>query len=639
VTPEQIAAQIEETRTIMAGQVAKIRERSAAYLRAYAPVYDPRVGDHDQWGTPIRQQDEGKTRSSFNIVRSAVGLWTAFEADEMPSVRWIEQFIPTPPPSLDELEQARREAAYRGLVAAARSVATLREQVLMRYMRASRMDRAFYRVIRRKNIYGHAWLKLWPDPRRRIFLTSTRIDPSTVYPRWSAFDERRLDAILVAYRQSAVSAARQFPGHLQIDKTGAVSSSGYYNPTAEPRLEADRRFVWIEDYWYYEPYEETADLAPSPGAVWNAIRVNGSFPVRQGPDGTPHYYTITRYDGWTTIPYFLFENSNERDYLGFSDAGTLLGIQDGINRLLSVQQDVIEGEARPKWKYRGTSMADIRLTDDGIIRLEPDEDLEQLAVHLDVFPTQVHGTLINDVMAKVTGLPDTVWGRITQATNSGRALSYAWRSVAARLAERNHDDAEALERVVNAMLDWMELYDWDNAREIYGGNREYEIVWPNKEPRDFTEVTLDAINKLQAGIWDLQTAMEAVGEKSPDERIERVRSDYLDPVLHPEKAQAYLLLQRLKQAIAIEAQQAGMAAAAAQLQLAGAAGGPPSIDQQQGQAEQAQAQAAAERAPRLPPDQNAPATQAGAPGNAGVKVGTLIQDGRTFNRFVTQGEL
>lgn len=643
MTPEAIAARIDATRTLLAGTVDHIRRRSQAYLRAYSPPFDPRLGEHDQWSQPLRQRDAGRTRSSFNLVRSVVALWTSFEADEFPSISWVEPFVPPPPPAADELEQARREQAYRGFSAAARSLATMREQIIARHIRAARLDRHFYRVIRRKNLYGHAWLKLWPDPSRRTFVASTRIDPATVYPVWSAQDERRLDAVLVAYRRSAASVAAQYPGHIKFDPGSPyVSATSYYRPATEPLTEADRSMVWIEDYWWFEPAPGTDSSMPGErqGSVWNAIRVNGTFPVREGPDGTPHYYTITRYDGWTTVPYFYFGNENERDWFGFSDAGTMLPIQDSINRFLSGQQDVIEGETRPKFKYIGDSEADINLTDEGIIRLQPDENLEQLVVRLDVFPTQVHGQQLLEVMARATGLPDTVWGRITQATNSGRALSYAWRSVAARLSERNHDDAEGLERVIGAMLDWLELYNWDNAREVFQGNRDFEIVWPNKEPRDFTEITLDAINKLQAGIWDLATAMEAVGEKSPDERMERVRADYLDPILHPEKAQAYLLLQRLKQAIAIEAQQAGLQMAAAQVQLSGAqGGGPPGVEQQAAQAAQAQAQAQAERAPRMTNDQNAPATQAGAAGNAGIRFGTLVQDGRVFNRFISQGEL
>jgi pyruvate/2-oxoglutarate dehydrogenase complex dihydrolipoamide acyltransferase (E2) component len=139
--------------------------------------------------------------------------------------------------------------------------------------------------------------------------------------------------------------------------------------------------------------------------------------------------------------------------------------------------------------------------------------------------------------------------------------------------------------------------------------------------------------------------MEETGERSPDEMLDRVRADYMDMVLHPEKGQSYLLLQRLKNQIAIEAQQAGMAAQEAAMQMAQMRGTPPggapgagTPDQQAGAASQARTQAAQQAAPVKGQDQNAPATGPNSEANS-TKVGTLVQDGRTFNRIVTQGEM
>jgi hypothetical protein len=132
---------------------------------------------------------------------------------------------------------------------------------------------------------------------------------------------------------------------------------------------------------------------------------------------------------------------------------------------------------------------------------------------------------------------------------------------------------------------------------------------------------------------------------------DRVRTEYMDPVRHPEKAQGFLLLQRLKNQIAIEAQQAGLQAAAAEAQIAqlratpsGGAPGAGTADHQMGAANQARTQAAQQAAPQLGPGQNqgGPATQPGAaanPANNSTKVGTLVQDGKTFNRIIDQGTI
>jgi hypothetical protein len=111
----------------------------------------------------------------------------------------------------------------------------------------------------------------------------------------------------------------------------------------------------------------------------------------------------------------------------------------------------------------------------------------------------------------------------------------------------------------------------------------------------------------------------------------------------------------MKNQIEIEAQNAGIqqATANAQLQAIGqrGAGVPgnapgPTVDQGTGQANAAQNQAAAQAAPTLGQDQNAPASQAGTGPNAGQAAGaapaasqasTLVQDGKAFNRIISKG--
>lgn len=656
LSPRALSARIDAVRSGWASHNQRVLERNQAYLRAFSPEFDTRLGEHDQWPDAFRQENDDHFRSSYNLTRAVVELWTALEASDFPALRWVEDFIPTAAPSADEQESAARQLIYRAEKQAARQVSTLREQVLMRHCRRAGAARHFYSAALRKNIFGHSWVKTWPDPARKTFRVSSRIDPSTVFPVWSYADddEGRLDAILVAYRRSAQSVNAQYPGLLPISTDGvSVSEAGYYQPTAVPQSDADRRYVWIEDYWLLDDrWDSTQEPGwrgqPVSSRVINAVRVNGAFPA-QAPDGSWMPWgggdeapaTVYTHAGWRAVPYIPLENEDVRDRLGFSDAGTMLPIQDSVNRFMSQQQDVIAGEARPKFKYRGDADRQIVIGGEDVIPLDPDEDIEQLQVHLDVFPTQVHGQQLADYMSRVTGLPDTVWGRITSAQNSGRALSTAWRAVAARLVPRRLANERAIKMWLSMWLDWMELYGWDSARELYAGNRDFDLEFPNQEPRDFTEITMDAINRLNAGLIDRKGAIEATGEASPDQVIEDIRSDYLDTILYPDKAQAYLLLQKAKQDIAIQAQQAGMQMAALTAQMQGGQpSGGPSTEQAAGAAQQAQSQAQAQRAPVAQESMNqpGPATQQGQAANA-IQTGTMVQDGRAMNRFVTRGTL
>lgn len=629
---EALSAKVDNLRAQWAGHHSQILERNRVYLRAFSPEFSSALQEHDQWPEPLRQSETEHFRSSYNLTRAVAELWTALEASEFPSVRWWEQFVPSPVPSLDEMEVARRQLSYRAEKQIARHVATMREQRLMQHVRRTEAGAHFYRAVLRKNVFGHSWLKTWPaaggDELR--FRVSTRIDPSTVFPVWSYADddEGRLDAILVAYRRSAFSVNAEYPGLVTMARDGVhVEEAGWYTPTGEPVTEAQRAFVWVEDFWILDERTEGEpgdDEPPMDSRVANLVRINGK-PVR-----------VDVYEGWRALPYVLFEQDNLRDRLGFSDVATMLPFQDSTNRFMSQQQDVIAGEARPKFKYRTDSEGELLLEGEQVIRLEPDEDVEQLQVSLDVFPTQVHGQQLMEAMSRATGLPDTVWGRITAAQNSGRALATAWRAVAARLVPRVQSDKRALKRMMGLWLDWIEIYSVD-GHDLYAGNRDFDLDFPNQEPRDFTEVSLDAINRMNAGLLSIKKAMETTGESSPDERIEEIRADYTDEILHPEKMQSYLLLRRLEQSIALEAQQAGIQAAMVQAQLQGA-GNP---DVQARAASQARTQAAQQAAPVRGEGQNqpAPAAQAGAPANsAQTRFGTLVQDGQpAMNRVIDQG--
>lgn len=629
--PEALNARIDSLRVGYVGHQQKVLGRNRAYLRAFSPDFDALLKEHDQWGDTIKNQDVEHFRSSYNLTRAVVELWASLEMSEFPAIRWWEQFIPTPVPSLDAQENEIRQTTYRAQKLVARQIATIREQTLVAHIRRSKLPRHAYKAVLRKNVYGHSWLKTVPEPNRRTFRVFSGMDPSTVYPIWAGYEGERLDALLCVTRKSTQSINAEFPGLLEVSPNGLTLTPGsmYYQPTVEQLTEADRAFVWFEDYWCIDDeWSQEVDDGGDPirSRVINVQRANGRIA------------SIATYPGWREVPYVRWENENERDHLGFSDAGTMLPIQDSLNRFMSQQQDVIAGESRPKFIYYGDSDRQITFEDESVTSIDRDEELKQLQVHLDVFPTQVHGQQLLEVLARATGLPDTVWGRITAAQNSGRALATAWRSVAARMVPRTQRNAASLERLFGMWIDWMELYEWEYASELYAGNRDFELDFPNQEPRDFSEVTLDATNKLAAGLIDSLTAMEKTGERSPDEMDDRVRAEYMDPVRHPEKAQSFLLLQRLKNQIAIEAQQAGFQAEAAAQELAqlraspsGGAPGPGTVDQQHGAAQQARTQAAQQAAPTRGQGQNQP--------GASTKFGTLVQDGRTYNRIVDQGTI
>jgi hypothetical protein len=223
--------------------------------------------------------------------------------------------------------------------------------------------------------------------------------------------------------------------------------------------------------------------------------------------------------------------------------------------------------------------------------------------------------------------------------SSGRAMAVSAKAVAGRMIPRLADDSDFIDSVLGFMLDCMELYEWDDAQALYAGNRDFVIDFPNQDSRDQSEITLDAINRLHANMTDTAGAMVMVGEESPDERMEAVRRELSDPILHGEKRQQALMNQRLEQQMAIEGATAQMQLQAAQ---AGAGQQAQSPQAQQRAAQQAQVQAQAQAAPTLGPGQNAPASQPGTPNQAQAqvpadKVSAMMQNGQVSNRIIVGG--
>jgi hypothetical protein len=626
-----LISRIDALRTVWSGYQSSLRARHAAYLRAFSPPFETKLGEHDQWPDQFRPEDMGHTRSSYNIVRAGVELWTSLEASSFPALRWQEQFLPVPAPSMNEAENVGRQRVYRSQKAVQQHLATMRERVLMRQVRLSKLPRHWYRQTLKKNVFGQAWIRVIPDQSAHKFALTTAIDPSTVYPIWSSYgDSRHLDAVLVATRRSAAAAHAQYPEAVELAKDGVYASdSGYYQPTQDYATDKDRNFVWVEDYWCLEPVLDPGTGETLSSRVLNAVRVNG------------HFVHGEKYPEWTAVPYFMLAHEDERDNTNFSDVATMMPFQDGLNRMMSQQQDIIYRESRPRFKYRGDADREIRLDADEVISLDPDEDFSEVQVTLNTYPTQQHGQQLLQLMQRATGLPAVVWGEIQAAQNSGRALSTAYRATAARRIPRIHAASEMLDSLAGFMLDCMELYDWDSARDLYNGDRDFEWDFPDKEPRDFLEVTTDALNRLNGGLITSVQAMEATGDASPDETDEAVRAEYMDAVRHPDKSQSYIMLERLQQQIAIEARNAGLQQSAMLQQLAQSApGGAPSAgtpDQQAGAARQARVQAAQQAAPTGQPGQAA--TQGGQVANQ-TKVSTLVQDGgAAMNRIVSQGTM
>jgi hypothetical protein len=149
---------------------------------------------------------------------------------------------------------------------------------------------------------------------------------------------------------------------------------------------------------------------------------------------------------------------------------------------------------------------------------------------------------------------------------------------------------------------------------------DFRWEFPPMEPRDFQEVTANAITKRDAGGQTTLQMMREMGDEAAEDTLEGVLAEYQSIFLHPEKRQAYLLAQNAELQNLQLAQQLGI----------GMPEGSPysfsTVAQTTGAANQAAATAASAGGALGTGEAPMPPTQAGASGNPGVQGPTALSE-------------
>jgi hypothetical protein len=504
------------------------------------------------------------------------------------------------------------------------------------YLRLDEFGLKHHRAVRRKNLYGFSWMMVLPDAWRDAPRSVVLRNPTTVFPLWSTRDPDELDAVLSAQQESAVSANIKYGLGLRMEDGRVAFQQGgdhgrYRDVDDSWHYDESRTKVWVESFWWAEREYDDLSGRVTDSTVHCAKRVCGKI--------VDH-----RTYPWRYLPFVYWQNEDERDEFGWSEISSVMDINDELNRRLSGESDVLSMYDNPRFQLLGAygDRDDIELpAGNEIIALQDPERIEQILARIDVYPNQIHFQTLIDMLHRVTGLPPIVWGLIANAQTSGRALTASWKATEARLVPKLMSNRASIRRYSDIVIDYARLYDWNGGKRVWEDRKGVlfdDIRWtfPPMEPRDFQEVTMDAITRRDAGLTTTLMAMRDTGEENAEERLEEVEAEFRNPAIHPDRAQSQLLyldarLQLLERAQA--SQQQGTAPSPLS---------PATVQQAVGAAQQGGAPAAA------PPGAEGalPPTQAGAPGNAGAPVaagpppdetltaGTLVRGGDVSNQFL-----
>lgn len=603
--PADLGSRIDAVRQVLDFEMGSSWERYWEYLNWYSPRWDPDLRRHDAWNEATRYQDIDTTRNNFPICRAVVDIWTSLEAGTPPSSRAEPNRTLLPAPTVDE-EQARVD---REMYAIAKMIASrkadMRSATMREYRRRDHFKHKNYVATRRKNLYGISWVKVIPDLYNKRPMSAVMKNPATIYPIWSNRDPDDIEALLVARQEEAGLANARYNLGLQF-KDGRVhvsSDSPYYRDVAR-LFDESRTMVWVEEYWWIER-EFDASRRETSSKVCMAIRVCDRIVA----------YEV--YEGWRYVPFVMFRNDDERESSGWSDIAGAMDINDEINKRMSQQGDVIGMYSSPRFQLLGSTLGVTRDMPDPfeLISLADTERIEQIRTQIDVFPTNFHIDQLFDLLSRVTGLPPIVWGLIANAQTSGRALTASWKATETRLSPKLMADEGSLRRWDAISIDYIRMYDWDGARGLFTNKdgspfTDFTYDFPPMEPRDFQEVTMNAITKRDAGLQTTVDAMREVGDEKAEDTIEAVKAEWMDPVLHPDKVQARSLQESQDLQNEMTRQQMEQPAP-----TEAPPGGAP----------------AAEGAP--------PALPAGAPPPPDITSGVLMRNGEVSNQFLQTAQI
>ena len=602
---------IDWLREAMMSQMQVVEERARNYLRWYSPPYNPELGTHDAWTTPIKAEQIGLTRANFPISRAVVDIWSSLEAAKPAILRAEPEPLMPPVPSLDQDQQLRDTLFYGQMKKVEQLKASIRGNTLRKWMRRDGFPLKNWISTRRKDLYGFSWVKVWPDMDERRPKSYVVKRPTTVYPAWSNRDPDHVEAILHVYLESGHSLNEKYPGifpmrHGVLDLNASAEyrdlDDRYYNDT--------RTMAWVEECWWIErKYGANDQVVES--KVHMVKRVLHKIVKHQV------------FDGWKQVPFVYYENIDERDSYGFSDIAPVIDINDEFNRRLSQQGDIIGMYSAPRFQLLN-SFSTKQVNMPGpfeLIPLQDQERIEQILARIDTFPAQNHFAILTDLLHRVTGLPPIVWGLIANAQTSGRALTASWKATEARLAPKLLRNEISLDRWRDIVINYAEVYGWQGGERMFLDRhgepyRDFRWDFPPMEPRDFQEVTVNEITKRDAGGQSTLGMMRAWGDEQAEDTLEEYLAEALNPFLHPDKVTQFYLAERAKLDNIAYAQQLGQ-----QVQ------GPvntATVAQAAGAARQAGNSAPT---PVMPPGTQIPPTQPGQQGNAAVAQPGTEQNG------------
>lgn len=547
-----IVARAESRRLALMGDNQALRSRYEEIMRWVNPPWDPIAMRLDPRATEILAEREGRPKIHVDLANPVVDRWAVLQMGAPIIFRCKPPFVEAPVEQPDKPEEAARERRLYDIDRAiAQSLSSRIENQTQEWMEHANLHRTLLWAAWAKEAFGKAIVRTGWDLEEQAPYAELMENPSQVYYGWNRrYGRRKLAWVAVVEEMAAQEANRRYNLGLPLDHTGALDVATWTGTMDQGELDqrdeqqgANQQFLTVMEY--HELRTTGAGRDTKTEALY-AMIIAGR--IVEGP----HIYP------WKKLPFHVFENQHIPTYAhGRSGVESFISLNSAYDDLLTKQHEVIEFESGPRFKGIGLkNQADVDMPGPfELLPLDVDEDVAQIPVAVDFFPSELHANQLMEGTHRSTGLTPIAWGMSPNAQTSGRAMSAEWRAVELPMTGKLINMGPEIKGIFENWWDYAEAYH-EPARKLAASEglrlksyRRFEVIWVPLDIRDKTEKTLDVIQRYQADLLDPETAIEELGHQNVDEIIAKIRSYMLDPVWNPLRRQQYLTLQQLELAI------------------------------------------------------------------------------------------
>lgn len=613
-----IVSRAESRRLALMGDQQLLRLRYEEVMRWLNPPWDPVSRRPDPRPEEATMSRQGLSKLHVDLVNPVIDRWAILQAGAPFVFRCQPPYVDAPVdnPNDPNDTQVQRQK-YDIDRAIAQEVSSRIENRTQDWIAANNLHRTILWAAWAKEAFGKSILRVGWDDEEKIPTCELIENPSTVAYGWDRrYGRRKLAWVAIVEEVSPFEANRRWDLNIPIGQDGSVDVASWTGVLDQgdmdqrPEQQSTTQ-TYITAIEYHELYRNESGKTRAQCATIVAGRV-------------------VRFDQypWANLPFKVLENQHIPTWMhGHSTAEVQIGVNAAMDDMLSRQHEIIEFESGPR--YKGLNMANSNSDTDvpppfGMVPLREGEDIQQLDVRVDFFPSELHSNQLYEATHRQTGLTPIAWGMSPNAQTSGRAMSAEWRAVELPLTGRLVNMGPEIKELMILWWDIASAYDAEVERmgEVDRKRyRRFECLWIPIDIRDATEKTLDIVQRLQANILDPETAIEETGKENVDEIMAKIKAYMIDPIYNPLRYQQYLTLQQLE--LSIRQQELEVAAMEQQAQGAQAAptgaGGAPGDLQAQGN----NAAGAAAQGPGGPVTeaQNQPGQ---SPGGGGLPMDTSI---------------